>query len=60
MTDKVYALAALLLGVVFLRAGIRLSRTRTIQQARGVLRASVLYLPLLYAALLSSGVLVRR
>jgi protoheme IX farnesyltransferase len=60
MTGKVYALAALLLGVVFLRAGIRLSRTRTIQQARGVLRASVLYLPLLYAALLSSGVLVRR
>ena len=41
-----------LLGGLMLRAALRLHRDRTALNARGVLKASVLYLPLLYMALL--------
>jgi len=34
---------------------VRLSRERTAQNARGVLKASVMYLPLLYLALLAGS-----
>ncbi len=52
MTGPWYALAALALGALFLRAAWRLSLNRTAVQARAVLRASVVYLPLLYLALI--------
>ncbi|MGQ9917482.1 MAG: heme o synthase [Bryobacteraceae bacterium] len=52
MAGHWYLAAALLLGAAFLRAAARLHRDRSISSARGVLRASVLYLPLLYLALL--------
>ncbi|GIU75087.1 MAG: protoheme IX farnesyltransferase [Bryobacteraceae bacterium] len=55
MTSHWYLAAALLLGALFLRAAVRLSRQRTAQNARGVLKASVLYLPLLYLALLAGS-----
>ncbi len=42
-----YAVGALFLGLYMLRAGAVLWRTHTVQDARRVLRASVLYLPLL-------------
>lgn len=51
MTGHWYLGAALLLGAFFLRSATRLSRDRTALNARGVLKASVMYLPLLYAAL---------
>ena len=51
MTGDWYLLSALLLGGLFLAAAARLSSSRTALSARGVLRASVVYLPLLYLAL---------
>lgn len=47
-----YALPALLLGIGYLAHGWRLARTGTRAQARNLLKASVLYLPLLYFFLL--------
>ena len=52
MAGHWYLAAALLLGGLMLRAALRLHRDRTALNARGVLKASVLYLPLLYMALL--------
>ncbi len=52
MTGHWYLGAALVLGGLFLRSALRLSRRRSAINARGVLKASVVYLPLLYAALI--------
>ncbi len=54
MAGRWYVAAALLLGLGFLRAGWRLAVERTAARARGVLLASVMYLPLLYGFLLAS------
>ena len=51
MTGAWYLAAALPLGALFLASAAKLSRQRTALNARGVLRASVVYLPLLYLAL---------
>jgi len=51
MTGYWYLAAALLLGAFFLRAAVRVARDRTLPNARLVLKASVIYLPLLYVAL---------
>jgi protoheme IX farnesyltransferase len=51
MTGHWYLAAALVLGAFFLRAAAQCARGRTLKHARGVLKASVLYLPLLYLAL---------
>lgn len=51
MTGHWYLAAALALGALFLRSAATLSRDRSALNARGVLKASVLYLPLLYLAL---------
>lgn len=51
MTGHWYLAAALLLGAFFLRAALRVARDRTLLNARLVLKASVIYLPLLYVAL---------
>jgi len=55
MTGPVYLGAALLLGAVFLRSAARLSWERSAANARNVLKASVIYLPLLYAALIADA-----
>ncbi|MCY4187472.1 MAG: protoheme IX farnesyltransferase, partial [Bryobacterales bacterium] len=47
-----YAPLACLLGCAYLAAGIRLARSGAASHARDLLRASVLYLPVLYLALL--------
>jgi len=52
MAGHWYLAAALLLGAFFLRSAVSVMRQRTTLNARGVLRASVAYLPLLYVALL--------
>lgn len=54
MAGKWYAAAALALGLYLFRAGWRLATERTLARARGVLVASVMYLPLLYGTLLLS------
>ncbi len=51
MTGHWYLAAALALGALFLKSAATLSGDRTALNARGVLRASVIYLPLLYLAL---------
>lgn len=43
---------ALLLGVAFFYCGVRLAQARTLIEARRLLQASVIYLPVLYALLL--------
>jgi len=52
MTGNWYLAAALILGGLFLKSATTLSRNRTAVNARGVLKASVMYLPLLYLALI--------
>lgn len=52
MTGRVYLGGALLLGAGFLHYGLRAARERTIPRARGVLLASVFYLPILYCLML--------
>jgi protoheme IX farnesyltransferase len=52
MAGFVYLAATAIMGIVFLRAAWRLYRHRNRVEARGVLLASVVYLPVLYAALI--------
>lgn len=52
MTGGLYSTGALLLGLMFVYSGFRLARERTLIRARGVLMASVIYLPSLYALML--------
>lgn len=52
MTGHWYLAAALALGALFLKSAATLSRDRSALNARGVLKASVIYLPLLYLALI--------
>jgi protoheme IX farnesyltransferase len=48
MTGKVYLVGALLLGGLFLYAGVRVAFDRTNVRARHVLLVSVIYLPMIY------------
>jgi len=52
MTGNVYLFGALAIGLLFLYAGVRVSFDRTRLQARRVLLASVIYLPVLYGLML--------
>jgi protoheme IX farnesyltransferase len=52
MSGRIYLAGALLLGLWFLSAGLRVARSRTMVRARGVLLTSVLYLPFLYGLML--------
>lgn len=52
MTGHWYLAAALLLGGLFLRSAVHIMRDRSVLNARAVLKASVVYLPLLYLALI--------
>jgi protoheme IX farnesyltransferase len=48
MTGSLYMAGALVMGILFLYAGVRVTLDRTRVRARRVLLASVLYLPILY------------
>ena len=52
MVESWYAIPAFLLGVAYLASGVRLAREGTKARAKELLKASVLYLPLLYLFLL--------
>jgi len=52
MSGSVYLVGATLLGLWFLYSGVRVALDRTLVRARGVLVASVLYLPLIYGLML--------
>ena len=52
MTGNVYLVGAAIMGMVFVYAGLRVTFDRTRLQARRVLLASVIYLPVLYGLML--------
>ena len=52
MTGNVYLIGAAVMGLLFVYAGLRISFDRTRLQARRVLLASVVYLPVLYGLML--------
>lgn len=52
MSGYIYGFGALLLGLWFLWSGVRVALDRSTMRARGVLMASVLYLPLIYGLML--------
>src|SRR5690349_4995919 len=52
MSGRIYFVGALLLGLWFLYAGVRVALERSLSRARGVLVTSVLYLPLIYGLML--------
>ena len=52
MSGRIYVIGALLLGLWFLYWGVRVALERSLVRARGVLIASVLYLPLIYGLML--------
>ena len=52
MSGRIYLAGALLLGSWFLYSGVRVALDRNVARARGVLMASVVYLPLIYGLLL--------
>lgn len=51
MTGPVYFYSALVLGAIYLYAGVLLCKERSVPRARRLLLTSVLYLPLLYGAM---------
>jgi protoheme IX farnesyltransferase len=55
MAGNIYLFGACLLGTMVLYAGFRAASGRTLTQARHVLLASVVYLPLLYGLLVLDG-----
>jgi protoheme IX farnesyltransferase len=52
MSGRIYLAGALVLGLWFLYAGVRVAMERTAVRARGVLLTSVVYLPLIYGLML--------
>jgi protoheme IX farnesyltransferase len=52
MSGRIYVAGALLLGLWYLYSGVRVTLERTLSRARGVLMASVIYLPLIYGLML--------
>lgn len=59
LASWVYAVGATLLGIMFVRSTLRFARNRTDRQARRVLRASLLYLPGVFALLLLDALIAR-
>lgn len=57
MAGYVYLAGALVLGVLFLRAGLGAARSRSLGDARKLLRASVLYLPALLTLIVVDSML---
>jgi protoheme IX farnesyltransferase len=55
MAGPIYLTGAVVLGLVFLGSAIAFVRCRSVSRARGVLRASLVYLPALLALLLIDG-----
>lgn len=53
MAGNLYGAGAVLLGIMYFWYGVRVNRERTLLRARGVLMASIVYLPLLYVLLLA-------
>lgn len=59
MTSVLYVCGAVVLGIYFLLAAIKVVRERTVLRARGVLITSVLYLPMLYGLIVIDRALLK-
>jgi protoheme IX farnesyltransferase len=57
MAGRLYLLGALSAGLLFLRSGITAAHSRSLPDARSLLRASVLYLPALLALIIADAML---
>lgn len=55
MAGKIYCVGAVVLGIYMLRGGIRLFISRSVGDARKLLRASVIYLPLLITLIIGDA-----
>jgi protoheme IX farnesyltransferase len=53
LAGPVYGIASIILGSLYLAAGVKMARQRTEQNARLLLRVSVAYLSLLYLFLMA-------
>jgi protoheme IX farnesyltransferase len=51
LSGYIYMVGALISGVMFLLSGMKLAKARTVVAARGVIKASVFYLPVILALL---------
>ena len=56
LTGRIYLVAALILGVIFLWSAIRFSRQMTLPRAKQLFFASIIYLPLLIVALVGNKI----
>ena len=56
MTNTVYFIAALGLGLLFLGLTLRFARTRTLEDARRLFFGSIIYLPILWIAMIAGRV----
>lgn len=59
LTGPVYLFGALILGIAFLFFGARAAKAKSMMQARRLLQASVVYLPLLYGLMLIDKTVLR-
>jgi protoheme IX farnesyltransferase len=59
MSGWFYAAGAVALGIAFLYAGWRVASEKTLARARGVLMASIIYLPVLYGLMVLDGPFLR-
>jgi protoheme IX farnesyltransferase len=55
MSGNIYLLGAILLGAVYFYSAVLIARNRTQLQARRVLLASIVYLPVLYSLMIADG-----
>jgi heme O synthase-like polyprenyltransferase len=55
MAGAFYTWGMAILGAIMLAIGVNVARTRSIQDARKLLKASVIYLPLFFALILGDS-----
>ena len=60
LSGKIYLVAALVLGILFVVSSVRAALSKSNQHARQLLLASVLYLPILFGVMVLNRSVVRR
>jgi protoheme IX farnesyltransferase len=57
LTGRYYLIGAVVLGVLMLETTVQLARLKTLKAARNVLRASIIYFPVLMVLIVADGIL---
>jgi len=57
LTGRYYLIGAVILGILMIESAVRLSRLKTVKAARHVLRASIIYFPVLMVLIVADGIL---